>query len=994
MKQRLAARVFLGSAFALSAVFGLATEASGQIQRADLSLVGQSNLAVPGTDGSGPTKPRGNNDDVAIVGNTAFVGGGSNNHGARSTVGRVCTDWGGIKNVDLSNPSNPVLRAPIRIDDPSGIGAPVGNPRQTESLQPPGGQGRRFHNIAQSANALDAISVDIPGFKGDLLAVSVARCENSFFAGGRFEFYNVTNPASPQKIGTFDSPGTPGTFEDIQVFQRDNKVFGLGTIAFGSSQGPGGEFRYLDVTPALSGGAVTQLGEYPTPPTDPGQISTAGCYTFYGGRSVAPTPDGQNAIMSWYDGLIEYGGARSAAVLNFNLSSLPMGFATPPPFFGYPIADRTVEGNAADVQPFTGPGGKLLVMLSEDDTDPSLTNLAVNAVGSTSNHRVCESRMSQRLYQLPNQQLAGPVAYLGRGCPGSKLTGTPDKADDAYLDDPSGKIALLDAGGNNFGGCSEFERVQRAIDAGATAVMITLGDEQLNPSNNGPTGGIPSKPVLRTPPSAYRRMQYVPSPVLTATTFPDTFDRSTASNVTVQRFCTAPANPGGPVSCPMGTRADLERTDISRFRSVANATDRLARGVLQTGNPAASSQCSPSTCRFEVVAGTSYRAGASLEVASRTDGAFRAAVTWYDAGGAQISESEIQSLSAVTPRTRYQQTVTAPAGAVRGAVKFEWTGADAAGTAFADALSFVPSTVSATLKDNPGEWGAQRVLDFSQSPPVEIGSYRSPSSRSFPPPPGPGAADDAPGFYAPRLARMFGDDVMLTTWTSDGLRVLDVSDPTAPREIGSFVPPAVADPSAAAGAGFTTAPPRTDSASLELRRGRSWPTRPLVTGVDVLKREGSTGTVVISDINGGIYVLNLAVVRPGQGPVTPQTPRPVTPTADRVRPNMVRPGVSARQRGNRIVVRVNGRMTGVRSRPCGGRVKIGVRSANRRRAQRTVRMSARCRYQATLTYPVKRLPRRLRPRRRVLIAGVTARFQGNSGLTSDLSPTRRARVKR
>lgn len=139
-----------------------------------------------------------------------------------------------------------------------------------------------------------------------------------------------------------------------------------------------------------------------------------------------------------------------------------------------------------------------------------------------------------------------------------------------------------------------------------------------------------------------------------------------------------------------------------------------------------------------------------------------------------------------------------------------------------------------------------------------------------------------------------------------------------------------------------------------------------------------------------------------QGPsrcaTPPGKPMPGNPTMrgnpTRVRPNMVRPRVSARQRGKSIVVGVRGRMAGVRGRPCGGRVKVGVRTAKRARAQRTVRMSSRCRYRVTLRYAVKRLPRRLRPRRRLLIARVTARFQGNRGLTGDLSPTRRARVSR
>ena len=141
---------------------------------------------------------------------------------------------------------------------------------------------------------------------------------------------------------------------------------------------------------------------------------------------------------------------------------------------------------------------------------------------------------------------------------------------------------------------------------------------------------------------------------------------------------------------------------------------------------------------------------------------------------------------------------------------------------------------------------------------------------------------------------------------------------------------------------------------------------------------------------GRLYFFRSKVPSPSPSPTPTPTP---TPTA-RVAPNMVRPTVRAAQRGSQVVVRVTGRMTAVRGRACGGRVKVGVRSGNRRRAQRTVRMASSCRYKATLVYSVKRLPRRLRSRRRVLIARVTARFQGNRGLTTDLSPTRRARVTR
>lgn len=510
--------------------------------------------------------------------------------------------------------------------------------------------------------------------------------------------------------------------------------------------------------------------------------------------------------------------------------------------------------------------------------------------------------------------------------------------------------------------------------------MINLGEEQLNPSNNGPAGGIPSKPVLRAPVSAYRRVQLVPSAVLTGTTFPNSFERSSITNVTVQRFCTTPATPAGqPVSCPAGTRPDLERSDISRFKSVANATDRVARGQVSAANVGNSVQCDAGTCRFQVVPGQSYRAGASLEVETINSGAFRAAVVWYDAGGAAISESEIQSLSAVTARTRFQPTVTAPANAARGAVKFEWTGAAAEGTAYADALTLVPSNVSGTLKDNPGEWGAQRIIDFSQNPPTTVGTYRSPSSSVYPPPPGQGPAGDPPAFYEPRAARMFSSNIMLTTWMSDGLRVVDVSNPTVPREIGSFVPPPVADPSPEAGAGSTNAPPRTDSPSLELRRGRSWPTRTLVTGVDILKREGSTGTVVISDINGGIYVLNLALRAAEPGPGTYTVP-PGPPPGARTCAAQVATGRSLRS-SRRGLVRLRLRGPASATAGCRGRVSITtVRRFRTRRRGRAVRVrlgsaayNIRRRQTKLVRVRISRTGRRLLARRQRLKVRITAR---------------------
>jgi len=114
----------------------------------------------------------------------------------------------------------------------------------------------------------------------------------------------------------------------------------------------------------------------------------------------------------------------------------------------------------------------------------------------------------------------------------------------------------------------------------------------------------------------------------------------------------------------------------------------------------------------------------------------------------------------------------------------------------------------------------------------------------------------------------------------------------------------------------------------------------------------------------------------------------------RIAPNMVRPRGSARQSGRKIVVRVRGRMIGTQGRPCGGRVKIGVRFARNRRVTRTDEMGSNCRYSARIAFPVRRLPRSRRPRGRTVIVRVAARFQGNAQLKTDLSPTKRVKVNR
>jgi len=79
-------------------------------------------------------------------------------------------------------------------------------------------------------------------------------------------------------------------------------------------------------------------------------------------------------------------------------------------------------------------------------------------------------------------------------------------------------------------------------------------------------------------------------------------------------------------------------------------------------------------------------------------------------------------------------------------------------------------------------YGYLRVYDYSNlAAPKQIGEYRTPNSL--------GTNDQGAGDYTIHNALVVGTDVYMS-WYSDGIRVVNASDPRAPREVAFFVPPA------------------------------------------------------------------------------------------------------------------------------------------------------------------------------------------------------------
>ena len=133
-----------------------------------------------------------------------------------------------------------------------------------------------------------------------------------------------------------------------------------------------------------------------------------------------------------------------------------------------------------------------------------------------------------------------------------------------------------------------------------------------------------------------------------------------------------------------------------------------------------------------------------------------------------------------------------------------------------------------TMRDSPGAWGALRIVDVTDpTRPHVRGLYRTPRSMRFPP-------RDL-SVFSPQRAAVHGH-MAIVPWNSDGARVIDLSA-GAPREVASFVPPDVADPTG-------VLPAKAYVVSVAL-----------LSEYSGLRPTGAPRYVVVSDVNSGIYVL-------------------------------------------------------------------------------------------------------------------------------------------
>jgi hypothetical protein len=125
-------------------------------------------------------------------------------------------------------------------------------------------------------------------------------------------------------------------------------------------------------------------------------------------------------------------------------------------------------------------------------------------------------------------------------------------------------------------------------------------------------------------------------------------------------------------------------------------------------------------------------------------------------------------------------------------------------------------------------FGYLRVWDWTPpdpgDDPVQIGFYKTPNSS--------GTRDVAAGDYTIHNPLLVEDEIF-ASWYSDGIRIIDVSNPAAPRETAFFVPPAAHNPVKPSQRGTLTNTPQ-------------------VWGV---AHDPATGLIFASDMNSGLWIL-------------------------------------------------------------------------------------------------------------------------------------------
>lgn len=345
----------------------------------------------------------------------------------------------GVKVIDLANPTQPRL---------AGLLA-------------------QHADTSQEDIVVRTVSTDT--FRGDLLAVGLQRCGDGGLAG--VEFWDVTNPLAPQRLGMYDVGGTSGVHE-LELVQRpsDGRVLALLAVPMSEAYGLGGDLRIVDASDPRNPVEVASwgAGEGLNLDLSGGQ----GQFSYVYLHSVSSNPGGTRAYLSYWD----------AGFIILDLAD-----PASPALLGHAAYAPDDEGNAHSA---AVSGDERWLVTTDEDIHAAQYGSRIDAPAELAGGvESVEGAVTLPLSE--SDPLSGELVYLGRACPdGNPEDGTGVVGGDPLLGDPSGRIALIDRGG-----CFFALKLLRAQEAGAIAAVVVN-------SLDGPPvemGGVEGVPELGIP---------------------------------------------------------------------------------------------------------------------------------------------------------------------------------------------------------------------------------------------------------------------------------------------------------------------------------------------------------------------------------------------------------------------------------------------------------------------------------------------------------------
>ena len=373
--------------------------------------------------------------DVGVLGNYAYL----------AAFNQPCGQ-GGVYIVDISDPSKPTEVGFI----PTASGSFVG-----EGVQ--------------------AISLNTPAFKGDILVINNEICALTGSQIGGFSIFDVTDPLNPVALVQGAGDPTPSTFSATNqihsafAWQQGTDAF---VVIVDDEELP--DVDIFNITNPAAPVQVAEVGLANWPGAIDAQSAGFGSFaaSFFHDVVVKRVQGNWLMLLSYWD--------AGYIVLNINNPASPVFVndttyaATDPQVPGVPP-----EGNGHQAE---WSHNNRFILATDEDFSPSRIS-SFTSSAFTGSRPASDGVFTPQVSTLPGSQMTGEVVHVGRGCPPNS-PGLPPGGD-PYLNDPTGKIALIERGA-----CRFDNKVAWAQQNGAAGVIVyntaAGGDALINMGGNNP----------------------------------------------------------------------------------------------------------------------------------------------------------------------------------------------------------------------------------------------------------------------------------------------------------------------------------------------------------------------------------------------------------------------------------------------------------------------------------------------------------------------------